>query len=72
MHLPRVLSASILFLVSSPLLAATYTVGPSGRDYTQLSDLVDAVDLEPGDLMLVDGGATYDGNIIVRSSDRGA
>lgn len=72
MHLPRVLSASILFLVSPPLLAATYTVGPSGRDYTELSDLVDAVDLEPGDLVLVDGGATYSGNIVVRSGDSGA
>lgn len=72
MHSTRVLSASILFLVSLPLYAATYTVGPSGRDYTQLSALVDDVDLEPGDVVLVDGGATYDGNIIVRSGDRGA
>ena len=72
MHLPRLLSASCLLLLPLPLLAATYTVGPSGRDYTQLSALVDDVDLEPGDLVLVDGGATYDGNIIVRSSDRGA
>ena len=34
-------------------LAATYTVGPSGRQYTQLSTLVDSVDLEPGDRILV-------------------
>ena len=53
-------------------LAATYTVGPSGRQYTQLSTLVDSVDLEPGDIVLVDGGATYNGNILVRSGDRGA
>lgn len=74
MQLPRLLSASVLFLLllPLPLLAATYTVGPEGRDYTQLSELVDDVDLEPGDLVLVDGGSTYSGNIIVRSSDRGA
>ena len=53
-------------------LAATYTVGPSGRQYTQLSALVDSVDLEPGDIVLVDGGATYTGNIVVRSNRRGA
>ncbi|MGJ4804087.1 hypothetical protein [Luteimonas sp. SDU82] len=53
-------------------LAATYTVGPSGRQYTQLSTLVDSVDLGPGDIVLVDGGATYNGNIVVRSADRGA
>src|SRR3546814_4483740 len=52
--------------------AATYTVGPSGRDYTQLSTLVDSVNLEPGDMVLVDGGTTYNGDIIVRSGDRGA
>ena len=72
MHLPRLLSASFLLLLPLPLLAATYTVGPSGRDYTQLSALVDDVDLEPGDVVLVDGDATYGGDIIVRSSDRGA
>src|SRR5690606_20683716 len=39
---------------------------------TQLTTLVDSVDLEPGDVVLVDGGATYNGNVVVRSSDRGA
>lgn len=58
--------------LSAATLAATYTVGPSGRQYTQLSTLVDSVDLEPGDIVLVDGGATYSGNIVVRSADRGA
>ncbi|TYT23583.1 hypothetical protein FZO89_15150 [Luteimonas viscosa] len=52
--------------------AATYTVGPSGRQYTQLSTLVDSVDLGPGDIVLVDGGATYNGNIVVRSGDGGS
>lgn len=72
MHLSRLLSAPLLLLLPMPLLAATYTVGPSGRDYTQLSALVDAVNLEPGDIVLVDGGATYNGNVVVRSGDRGA
>src|SRR3546814_6760118 len=63
--------ALALFLPSAAH-AATYTVGPSGRDYTQLSTLVDSVNLEPGDMVLVDGGTTYNGDIIVRSGDRGA
>src|SRR3546814_15840465 len=49
--------ALALFLPSAAH-AATYTVGPSGRDYTQLSTLVDSVNLEPGDMVLVDGGTT--------------
>ena len=72
MDLPRLLSASVLLLLPLPLLAATYTVGPSERDYTELSELVDAVDLQPGDVVLVDGDATYRGGIIVRSNDSGA
>ena len=51
--------------------AATYTVGPSGRQYTQLSTLVSRVDLQPGDIVEVDGGATYSGNIIVGDDDSG-
>lgn len=70
---PSSLTATLLlFLLPLPLLAATYTVGPSGRQYTQLSALVDSVNLEPGDVVLVDGDATYGGNIVVRSNDSGA
>ena len=58
-------------LAPSSLLAATYTVGPSGRQYTQLSALLVAVNLEPGDIVEVDGNATYNGDIIVRSDDSG-
>lgn len=65
-------SACAGMFLPTAALAATYTVGPSGRDFTQLSALVDNTDLEPGDLVLVDGGTTYSGNIIVRSGDRGA
>lgn len=69
----RFASLFMLLVALSPsaVLAATYQVGP-GRQYTQLSTLVDSVNLEPGDTVLVDGGATYNGNIIVRSADGGA
>lgn len=60
-------------LVAVPLTAAaaTYTVGPSGRQYTQLSTLFNRVDLAPGDIIEVDGGATYSGDIIVGDDDSG-
>ncbi len=69
----RFASPFIVLAALSPgaVLAATYQVGP-GRQYTQLSTLVDSVNLEPGDIVLVDGGTTYNGNIIVRSADGGA
>lgn len=65
------LACAGLFLPSLAL-AATYTVGPSGRDYTQLTTLVDNVNLEPGDVVLVDGGATYTGGVVIRSNDGGS
>lgn len=71
MHPPRLLSASLLFLLPMPLLAATYTVGPSGRQYTQLADVFRANNLAPGDIVLVDGNATYNGDIVVGSDDGG-
>src|SRR5690606_6776138 len=58
-------------LLPTVAFSATYNVGP-GRQYTQLSTLVDSVDLGPGDIVLVDGGTTYNGNIVVRSGDAGA
>lgn len=72
MHPPKLLSASLLFLLPMPLLAATYTVGPSGRQYTQLSEVFRSNNLEPGDVVLVDGNATYNGDIVVGSDDGGA
>ena len=68
---PTALACAVLALPSAAL-AATYTVGPSGRQYTQLSTLVSSVNLEPGDVVLVDGGRTYSGNIVVGSNDSGA
>ncbi|NLA67474.1 MAG: hypothetical protein GX856_04385 [Gammaproteobacteria bacterium] len=72
MHPPKLLSASLLFLLPMPLLAATYTVGPSGRQYTQLADVFRNNNLAPGDVVLVDGNATYNGDIVVGSDDAGA
>jgi hypothetical protein len=52
-------------------IAATYTVGPSGRQYTQLSTLFNSVNLAPGDIVLVDGNAAYNGDIVVGDDDSG-
>jgi hypothetical protein len=71
---PAGLAAPILavgMLFALPTHAATYQVGP-GRTYTQLQPLFDAVDLEPGDIVEVDGNTTYNGNIILREADGGA
>jgi len=64
---------SLGLLAAAPLsaAAATYTVGPSGRQYTQLSTLFRSVDLAPGDIVEVDGNATYSGNIVVGDDDSG-
>lgn len=51
--------------------ARTFTVGPSGRQYTQLSDVFEQNDLEPGDVVAVDGGTVYDGGIVVGDDDGG-
>lgn len=58
----RVVTTGILLaaaLVALP--AATYQVGP-GRTYTKLQDVVDL--LNPGDLVEVDGNATYPGDLV--------
>jgi hypothetical protein len=65
----RVLVVGLLFAL--PTHAATYQVGP-GRTYTQLQPLFDAIDLQPGDVVEVDGNATYAGNVILREADGGA
>lgn len=51
--------------------ANTYKVGPS-RSYTTLNQLFGAVDLQPGDLVEVDGDATYAGGVIIPSADGGS
>jgi hypothetical protein len=51
--------------------AATYQVGPT-RTHTDLNALFTAINLEPNDLVLVDGSTTYPGGIIMRDADSGA
>ncbi|MBP7866230.1 MAG: VCBS repeat-containing protein [Acidobacteria bacterium] len=56
--------ATTLILLALALLAApaaTYNVGP-GRPYTTLQDVAGL--LNPGDLVLVDGNATYPGDLV--------
>lgn len=61
-----------LLFAPAGAMAATYTVGPSGRQYTQLSTLVSSVNLAPGDVVLVDGNASYNGGIVVGDDDSGS
>lgn len=70
----RILPLFLLYLSAAcgTAQAATYTVGPSGRQYTQLSSLLSSVDLQPGDIVLVDGNATYTGGVVVGSADSGS
>jgi hypothetical protein len=54
-----------------PVAAATYSVGPNG-EFATLNALFAARDLEPGDIVEVEGGVTYDGDIVVPAADGGA
>ena len=74
MRIPLValtLAASALTTSPAAVQARTFTVGPTGRDYTQLSAVFNANDLAPGDIVEVDGGATY-GSVVVGDDDGGA
>lgn len=66
-------SLSLLGLMLSPFIAEarTYTVGPVGRDYTQLYALFDANNLAPGDIVEVDGSSLY-ASVVVGEDDGGA
>ena len=55
------LAACFAFAGARTASAATYQVGP-GRTYTKLQDVAPL--LAPGDLVEVDGGATYPGDVI--------
>ncbi|MGH8079098.1 MAG: hypothetical protein ACREP7_00895 [Lysobacter sp.] len=66
------LAASLSLLASLPLSAAQlYRVGP-GRPQPTLNALFAAVDLAPGDVVEVDGGTTYAGNIVMPAADGGS
>ena len=58
-------------LLPASALAATYTVGP-GKQYAQLSTVFTSVNLAPGDIVLVDGNATYNGGVVIQGDDSGA
>lgn len=60
-----------MLLLAGPAGAATYQVGPS-RPFTSLNQLFAAVDLGGGDLVEVDGNATYAGGVIVPAADGGS
>lgn len=70
----RFQSLCLLGLLPVAAQAATYTVGPagSGRQYTQLSAVFADNDLAPGDIVEVDGNATYAGGIVVNADDGGS
>jgi len=67
-------SGVAVFLAPLQLMATTYTVGPAGagRQYTQLSQVFEQNDLKPGDIVEVDGGARYEGDIVVGDDDSGS
>jgi hypothetical protein len=67
----RTLPCLLLLVVATGAQAATYQVGPT-RPRTTLQALFDNVDLEPGDIVEVDGDVTYNGNTIMRAADGGA
>lgn len=65
--------ALAIFFLILPVLAqaTTYTVGPSGRQYTQLSAVFSGRNLAPGDIVEVDGNASYSGGVVVGDDDSG-
>ncbi len=71
MRLCVALALALAFAADLP--AATFLVGP-GRPHTTLNQLFDdaAIDLNGGDLVLVDYAEYNGGNIILRSNDGGA
>jgi hypothetical protein len=67
---PRLSLLLLLLLLPAVAAARVWTVGPAGRDYSQLSALFNANDLAPGDIVEVDGSATY-GSVVVGEDDGG-
>ena len=61
--------ACLLLLCSAAASAEVFEVGPTGRPYTQLTQVAPLVG--PGDLVLVDGGATYDPVLFVNDGAPG-
>ena len=70
-HPLALMIAAVALSVASVAAARTYTVGPTGRDYTQLSAVFTANNLAPGDIVEVDGNAIYN-SVVVGNDDGGA
>ncbi len=70
----RLACASLVALCSQGAAAATYTVGPagSGAQHAQLRDVFTQRNLAPGDVVLVRGGTTYQGGVVVGADDGGS
>ena len=65
----RLLGIALILLVTSSAHATSYRVGPA-RTYVTLAALFNAVAVQPGDVIEVDGDATY-GNVTIPSSASG-
>ncbi len=65
----RRLGIVLILLVTSSVNAATYRVGPA-RSYTTLAALFNAINVQAGDLIEVDGDATYS-NVMIPASASG-
>ena len=63
--------AGLAVALPGQALATVWTVGPHGRQFAQLSELFRSENLAPGDVVSVDGGATYAGGIVVGDDDGG-
>jgi hypothetical protein len=67
--LARVLACCALLV--SDAGAATYAVGPT-RPWTTLQQLLGVTTLQPGDIVEIDGAATYPGGVILRQAGTAA
>lgn len=73
MRILPVLACLALLSIGAPAEAATYPVG-AGRPHATLQALLtdNNITLQPGDVVEVDGGATYPGGVILRRSGTAA
>ena len=69
----QTIACALGLLSAGAARAATYTVGPagSGAQHAQLRDVFVQRDLAPGDVVLVRGGAAYEGGVVVGEDDAG-
>lgn len=68
--LTRFALCCLTLVVAFPVWSVTYLVGPT-RTYTTVDALLNQVDLEPGDVVEIDGGTIYPGGLIVEFEHSG-